>query len=316
MLPDQTVVLNELLPQVRRHIEATLPAAWPALGNLVREHLSGHPLPPPVILPLASCAAVGGQPEQAVPTAAAWALLLLSLRWFDDAQDQDRADGLWARVGVPRATNFAAAALTLSWKALTICHDDELPRPILDLFAEAALELADGQEQDLRDDQPTVDCYWELMRKKCGSYFRLAAQAGALHGTRDPDLVAACGRYGEHVGLAIQILDDLEGVFFPRGEGDLALNKATLPVVYGMAVEHPRRDGLIDLVRTRQLALRAHDVRNWLDAIDTRGFMIWAALEQRAQAVQSLSLCQEMAGRHALESFVNSLFSRFEDMLV
>lgn len=307
--------LNLLLPEVRQRIEACLPPSWPELNELVREHLTGHPLPSPVILPLASCAAVGGRPEQAIPTAAAWALMLLSIRWFDDAQDQDRPDGLWARLGISRATNLAAATLSLSWKVLTSCSADEMPRSILHQFADAALDLAAGQDLDLRGNSLSVDQYWHLMRQKCGAYFALAGRAGAMHGTSDPKLICACERYGEHVGIAIQILDDLEGVFFPRGAGDLAFNKATLPVLYGMAFEHEGRDDLRVMFETESLGRNAERVRRLLDRINTREFLLWAAIAEREQAIEELGICPNPNGARLLEIFVNSLFIRLEDAL-
>jgi len=107
--------INRLVPEVREGIRQLAGAcAWPAFESQVDRHLTRTSLPRHVILPLASAAAVGGQPRRALSTAVACAYLILASRWFDDLQDRDRSESLWSDIGIGRAINMGATALTVA----------------------------------------------------------------------------------------------------------------------------------------------------------------------------------------------------------
>jgi geranylgeranyl diphosphate synthase, type I len=265
---------------------------------------------------LASCAAVGGDPEVAVPAAAAWEVLNLGIRILDDLQDQDTADGLWARVGVPRAFNFSAALYAFCNELLVrAAWPAEQYRAISRTFTLEAMRLAAGQDQDLRGETHTVDDYWRTIKDKNASAFALACAAGSLCGTGVPTLVEACRTFGNHLGLALQLFDDFEGLWEPSGRGDLEMGKITLPVLYGLGVEHDRRDELRRLVYDGDTAAHADRVRAILDGIHAREFVIWTALQEREQAIAALAPCPGKVGISALKAYVTAIFARIENVL-
>jgi geranylgeranyl diphosphate synthase type I len=307
--------LVQLLPRVRAlALSHAACAGWPALAEQVERHLSGGPLPLPVILPLAACAAVGGDPEEAVPAAAACALLLLCVRWLDDAHDRDRGDALWAEVGGARATNLAAGALTLAWSALAAAP---LPPAVMRAFGDGTLAMGAGQDADLRGGGDPAQCM-EAVRGKSGAAYQLATLTGALAGRGRPAHVDACAAYGMHVGLLLQLLDDLEGAFTPAGAGDLACGKATLPVVYALAPASPRADELREVLAAGALARRAADVRRMLEESGARDFLLASAIREREAALAALETLPPprtgwaRAGRDALEAFADAAFTGFD----
>jgi geranylgeranyl diphosphate synthase type I len=68
-------------------------------------------------------------------------------------------------------------------------------------------------------------------------------------------------------------------------------------------LEHPARDELVLLVKENQVATNAERVREILDTIDTRSFMIWAALKERNQALEAISICPNTEGKQLLISY-------------
>ncbi|MBI1878875.1 MAG: hypothetical protein HYR94_11775 [Chloroflexi bacterium] len=106
-----------LLPDVRQYIRRQMPSDWADLASILRV-IVDEPLDPLPILPLASCAAVGGNPREAIPVAAAWEVLSLAMRILDDLQDQDRPHALWSTIGLPRAFNFTMTLYALGNKLL------------------------------------------------------------------------------------------------------------------------------------------------------------------------------------------------------
>jgi hypothetical protein len=303
--------VREALGTVRAIIDAHLPAGWPELGYRVSRELLDPGLPLPVAVPCAACMAAGGRAVDAARCAAAWALLLLSARWFDDAQDQDREAALWREVGIGRATNLAAAALALSQDIL--CSGAHVPGAVRREFSATALTMAAGQDRDLSRGDATLAYHWETMRAKCASYGALAGRAGAMHATDDRELVDACGQYGEHVGMAIQILDDLDGAFFPDGQGDLWVGAPNLAVLYACAVGASESGELERLLRApiRPTA----EIRRVLDRTCARQFCVWAALKERAAALEALAPCPGREGIEALRAFADVCVSDIGELL-
>jgi geranylgeranyl diphosphate synthase, type I len=307
--------IRVLLPDVRRYIRLHEPGYWPEMVSVLGV-VADEPLGPLATLPLASCAAVGGDPEAAVPAAAAWEVLNLGVRILDDLQDRDTPDGLWARVGVPRAFNFSAALYAFCNELLVrAAWPDERYRAVSRTFTLEVMRLAAGQDRDLRGETHTVDDYWATITDKNASAFALACAAGSLCGTSVPTLVDACRTFGHHLGLALQLFDDFEGLWEPPGRSDLEMGKTTLPVLYGLSVEHDRRDELRRLVYEGEAAAHADRVRAILEGIHAREFMIWTALMEREQAIAALAPCPGKVGVSALVAYVTAIFAHVEDIL-
>jgi geranylgeranyl pyrophosphate synthase len=105
------------------------------------------------------------------------------------------------------------------------------------LLALASAELARGelaQREDAYDVTVGVDRYLERCRLKTAALFRAACQLGAVAGGGP---VNALGEYGERIGIAFQILDDVldvtgppERTGKPRG-ADLLDGTVTLPLI-------------------------------------------------------------------------------------
>jgi geranylgeranyl diphosphate synthase, type I len=313
--------LTALYPEIRACLATQAEACgWPDFAEQIARHLTRARLPIHLLLPPASAAAVGGEARRAVPAAAACGFLIVAMRWFDDLADRDRTDSLWQEVGAGRATNLAAAALTVAWR--TLAEGTAAPAAALRAFGELTVELARGQDADLAGGARTLDEYWRMMRSKTGAALALACRVGALAARPDaPEAADACGRFGAHLGTAMQILDDLDGTFHPDGRGDLAAGKVTLPVLYGLAADHPGRGELADLVAGGRLAAEAGRARALLDATDTRELLAWAALEEHRQGLACLAELPEpasdeaRAGRDALEAFADALVADWEELL-
>jgi geranylgeranyl pyrophosphate synthase len=106
-------------------------------------------------------------------------------------------------------------------------------------LSDASSALARGelmQRADAWSTGVTPERYLERCRLKTASLFSASCRLGALFGGR-PELAGAIGRFGEHVGLAFQMLDDVldvsgpaERTGKPRGT-DLLDGTVTLPLI-------------------------------------------------------------------------------------
>ena len=114
------------------------------------------------------------------------------------------------------------------------------------LVAELALAagaggMVGGQVLDIAEDRPAEEAYlFRLHRMKTGALIKAACRMGAIAGGADAATLAAADAYGEAVGLAFQIADDLldvtasaEAMGKPTG-ADAAAGRHTFPAVVGL----------------------------------------------------------------------------------
>ncbi|MEK7824076.1 MAG: polyprenyl synthetase family protein [Candidatus Eisenbacteria bacterium] len=129
-----------------------------------------------------------------------------------------------------------------------------LARVVTEMSCGEALEFQYAYDLDVTEAQ-----YEELIRAKTGSLIGAATEIGAglNGGARDRRRRSRYRRFGETVGLAFQIVDDLfdyladpEVTGKPVGS-DLAEGKVTLPLIAAL-----RQAGAADHRRLRRLALR------------------------------------------------------------
>ena len=99
-----------------------------------------------------------------------------------------------------------------------------------------------GQVNDIEGEgkHPTARLLESIHRAKTGALLRASVRMGAIYAGADAEQLAALTRFGEHVGLAFQIVDDIldveqssEALGKTAGK-DAAQNKITFPAVYGI----------------------------------------------------------------------------------
>jgi geranylgeranyl diphosphate synthase type II len=101
-----------------------------------------------------------------------------------------------------------------------------------------------GQVADLEGEgkPPTAELLEIIHRAKTGALLRASLRLGAIYAGATAEQHAALSCYGEHVGLAFQIVDDIldveessEALGKTAGK-DAQQHKITFPAVYGLAV--------------------------------------------------------------------------------
>jgi geranylgeranyl diphosphate synthase type II len=103
-----------------------------------------------------------------------------------------------------------------------------------------------GQMADLEgvNATPTADLLERIHRAKTGALLTASLRMGAICAGASPGQLEALTRYGRHVGLAFQIVDDILDVEEPSqalgktAGKDAQQGKITFPAVYGLAESH------------------------------------------------------------------------------
>ena len=149
--------------------------------------------------------------------------------------------------------------LVLAYQRIAQCDAAYLPQ-VLDLFTETALEIGEGQQYDMdfenRNDV-TEDEYIEMIRLKTSVLLACALKIGAILGGASKEDADLLYQFGEEIGLAFQLQDDLLDVY-----GD--------PKVFGKAIggditSNKKTYMLINAVNRANAEQRAELMR-WIDA--------------------------------------------------
>lgn len=194
----------------------------------------------PVLL-LASCEVVGGDSSRALPYACALEMIHTYSLIHDDLPAMDDDDFRRGRATSHRVFGEAMAILAgdaLLTEAFRVMASQEarngLPEGVvLEVIEEIAKAagvqgMVGGQAVDVEAEDREVDLEtvrW-IHRHKTASLIAAAVRAGALIGGATPEELDALSRYGEAVGVAFQVVDDI----IDHGED----KTATYPCLVGL----------------------------------------------------------------------------------
>lgn len=269
---------------------------------------------------LLSCAAAGGNWQAALPAAAAVELLHNFSLIHDDIQDNSNTrrgrPTLWSMHGAAQAINAGDAMFALAHISLEML-DDSIYAPAVKLLLRTSLQLTQGQYLDLAyasTQHLTVDAYWPMIWGKTAMLMRACAHLGALvAGVRGLALKQYI-TFGEKLGLAYQVHDDLLGIWGNPEEmgksahSDLLSGKKSLPVLFALQNEG-------DFARRwREGGVPEQEVKQYADLLEAEGardFTRQEAERLTKEALDALSAAnpQAQAG-HALAELAEELGRR------
>jgi geranylgeranyl diphosphate synthase type II len=163
------------------------------------------------------------------------------------------------------------ALLTLAFEVLSRLPDISADRKIrmveeLSRSAGTVGGMIGGQVNDIEGERqrPTARLLESIHRAKTGALLRASVRIGAIYAGASEEELAALSEYGERVGLAFQIIDDVldveqssEALGKTAGK-DKAQQKITFPAVYGLKRS---REMAEEERRAAHVALRSFDDR-------------------------------------------------------
>ncbi|MFM7697476.1 MAG: polyprenyl synthetase family protein [Limnohabitans sp.] len=125
---------------------------------------------------------------------------------------------------------------------------------ILDIVAEATNVIAEGevmQLMNMHDASLSEEGYLRVIRSKTAKLFEASTRLPAVLTSSHPRLEEACASYGQALGTAFQVIDDVldyDGDTALMGKNlgdDLREGKATLPLIFAMQRGTPQECALI-----------------------------------------------------------------------
>ena len=157
----------------------------------------------------------------------------------------DHATSRRGKASVVRSYGLTAAILAGDWLHARSMHliGSLAGEQALEVFCTATADMVDGEFLQMRHVENlamTEAQYLSVIKKKTAGLIRAACAVGALHGQGSLEQVAALALYGEKIGIAFQIADDLLDYLGEEEQtgkatgNDFIEGKITLPLIHSL----------------------------------------------------------------------------------
>jgi octaprenyl-diphosphate synthase len=242
------------MAKVDEVIADRLSSGVPLVGQVAQYIISaGGKRLRPVIL-LLTCGALNYQETHKFSLAAVVEFIHTATLLHDDVVDESTL-----RRGRPTANeNFGNPASVLVGdflysRAFQMMVDAGSMR-IMQVLADATNVIAEGevlQLMNMHDASLDEEAYLRVIRSKTAKLFEASSRLAAILAKTSPALEEACAEYGQALGTAFQVIDDVldyEGNAAEMGKNlgdDLREGKATLPLILAMQRGTPVQKELV-----------------------------------------------------------------------
>lgn len=190
---------------------------------------------------------------------------------------------------------------------------------VMEILAEATNVIAEGevlQLMNMHDASLDAEGYLRVIRSKTAKLFEASARLAAVLAGSDAATEQACATYGQALGTAFQVIDDVldyDGDSAEMGKNlgdDLREGKATLPLIIAMQRAAPQDAQLIrQAIETGGLD-RLDDVVRIVRATGSLELTINAAASEAKRAIDALVTFPESVFKQALLQLASQLLGR------
>lgn len=190
---------------------------------------------------------------------------------------------------------------------------------IMQTLAEATNVIAEGevlQLMNMHDASLSEEGYLRVIRSKTAKLFEASSRLAALLACAPPDIEESCAVYGQALGTAFQVIDDVldyDGDVQEMGKNlgdDLREGKATLPLIIAMQRASPEeRDIIRRAIETDQPA----DMPQIVEIVHKTGALTAtreAAAAEAQRALDALQLLPYNDHSEALRQLASQLLQR------
>lgn len=307
------------MQEVDRVIARRLDSGVPLVGDVARYIISagGKRLRP--VLLLLTCGALGYTGAQRHNLAAVVEFIHTATLLHDDVVDASTL-----RRGRPTANeSFGNPASVLVGDFLysrafqMMVEADSMK--IMQILADATNVIAEGevlQLMNMHDASLDEEAYLRVIRSKTAKLFEASARLGAVLSGSPAEIETACADYGQALGTAFQVIDDVldyDGQMDELGKNigdDLREGKATLPLILAMRQGTPAQADLIrESIETGTVERLPEVIRivRETGALDlTRA----AAGREAQRAIDATQLLPDNPYRQALQGLAEQLLNR------
>ena len=191
---------------------------------------------------------------------------------------------------------------------------------LVELVSRLGQALSEGEIIQLSNTNASdfsEDVYFDVIKKKTAALFSTAAEAGARSVKSSDEMAKNAALFGELLGIAFQIKDDIFDYYAsdelgkPTGN-DMREGKLTLPALY--VLNTLKDEAMIALaLKIRSLEATSDEIAQFIDYVKTNGGIDYATevmVNYRNQALQILPQTTSPQLRDALTAYIDYVIER------
>jgi octaprenyl-diphosphate synthase len=161
------------------------------------------------------------------------------------------------------------------------------------------------------------ETYFRIIGDKTASLLSTCCEIGASSATTDPIARTRLRDYGEHVGIAFQIRDDLldyvgrKSITGKPTGLDLSEKKLTLPLIHALRTADPKESKVIlGMIKSGGKKMKAQTVIDFVERQGGLAYAIAKAREYAGKAKEDLAGLPSTPARRSLEAFADFVVER------
>lgn len=272
----------------------------------------------PMLLNL-SAHACGYQGENHIPLAAIIEFIHTATLLHDDVVDesdlrrgQQSAHSVWGNAASVLVGDFLYSRSFQMMVGLDSMR-------IMEVLAETTNTIAEGEVQQLLNmGDPEVDRqrYMQVIENKTAKLFEAACQLGAIISGKPAEIENAMAIYGNRLGCAFQIADDVldytgdAGTMGKNAGDDLAEGKPTLPLIIAREKCSPRERELLDAAISNGCMDNLEPILSIIKETGALDSAMEVARNMAIEAREAVALLDDSPWREALELLADYSISR------
>ena len=191
---------------------------------------------------------------------------------------------------------------------------------VLKVVSDAVKEMSEGELLQIEKSRKldiTEDVYYDIIRKKTATLIAACTSAGALSVQSSEEKLKAMKEFGENLGIAFQIKDDLfdyesNGLIGKPTGNDIKEKKLTLPLIYSLQKADSKHRRKI-LTKIRRHHKNERKVQEIIAFVKTNGGLEYTKEQMHKysqKAIESLSIYPDGEAKNALIKMVEFTIKR------
>lgn len=191
---------------------------------------------------------------------------------------------------------------------------------MLEIVSEAVKSMSEGellQLQKARKQNIKEEDYFKIIKCKTAALISACTACGAKSVTEDPDTILVMKEFGENIGVAFQIRDDIldyegTGLTGKTVGNDIKERKITLPLIHALEqVPSSKKKHILSIVKNKKKT--KSDITEVISFVTDNGGLEYAEIKMnqyRDKALAVLDSYPDSDVKESLREFVNYTSSR------
>ncbi len=163
------------------------------------------------------------------------------------------------------------------------------------------------------------ESYFQIISDKTASLLSTCCEIGARAATEDQNKIEAMKMFGENLGIAFQIRDDIldlvgtKKVFGKPLGGDIKEKKLTLPLIYALKKSSDdERKNILKMIKKGATNSQVEEVISFVVKHDGINYADAVAKDYANRALKNLELFENSTAKSSLESIIDFVVERIK----